>query len=85
MSLVLIEETEDREISDAYQWAVEDFTEATQKVMEYLYGLGEHQFSTEVILRWCDGPHMVGKEQPFNIRVYHGPVGTWTDFMYRVM
>lgn len=85
MALILIEETRDREIEDAMQWEVADFKEATRKVMEYLFRKDDVTFATNVILKWTDHPFARVKVPPFNVREYHGPVGTWTDFMYREM
>lgn len=66
----------------------ETFQEVTWDLVYDLRNLSTTDYMTNVLTKWFEGRHFAdsspGDEKPFDIREYDGPVGAWTDYLFRL-
>lgn len=83
MPRLIIKEYADRVCVGTTEHSVSDFTEASVRLVRDLWDTSSLDAATEVLAKWFTGPIMVGDDYGFDVRQYDGPVGSWTDFLYR--
>jgi len=83
MPQLIIKEYADRVCVGTTEHDVSDVTEASVRLVHDLWDTSSPEYSAEVLAKWFAGPFMVGDDYGFDVRQYDGPVGQWTEFLYR--
>lgn len=85
---LIINEYSGREIIATQVFPGETFQEVTEHLVNDLMNTATVKYTTSVLTKWFGGQHFAdsspGDEKPFDIREYDGPVGTWTDYLFRL-
>lgn len=60
-----------------------DYKGATVELMRYLWRTATSTYAASVMLKWTEGPRVVGYGKPFDVREYEGAPGNWCEYKYR--
>jgi len=83
MPQLIIKEYADRVCVDTAKHEASDFAKASAWLVRNLWNTSSPEYSAKLLAKWFTGPIMVGDDYGFDVRQYDGPVGSWTDFLYR--